>query len=287
MQIDGWKYYNHAIIPTTAPHEEPNMIPINDGSIWRIGGTPLLTRWTTEFDCGYETNWWYVIKDTPFDINALKAKRRYEINKGNKNFYVREINPSEWVENIYEVAVAAYATYPKSYRPNVSHEHFVSDIKAWNFYKVYGAFSINDGLLCGYACLKKHKTYIDFCMMKAVPSHENLGLNAAMVNHILVDHANFLNDGGYICDGARSINHETAFQDYLEKYFGFRKAFCRLHITYNPKYELVIKTLYPIRKILLAGDKIGLIHQINSVLHMEEIARGNNGKSGINNNAIV
>ncbi len=38
MQIDGWKYYNHAIIPTTAPHEEPNMIPINDGSIWRIGG---------------------------------------------------------------------------------------------------------------------------------------------------------------------------------------------------------------------------------------------------------
>ena len=282
----GWKYYNHALIPTTEPHENC-IFPKSERAFWKIGGYPLFARWTSNFNCGYETNWWYVIKDTPFDINALKAKRRYEINKGNKNFYVREINPSEWVENIYEVAVAAYATYPKSYRPNVSHEHFVSDIKAWNFYKVYGAFSINDGLLCGYACLKKQKTYIDFCMMKAVPSHENLGLNAAMVNHILVDHANFLNDGGYICDGARSINHETSFQDYLEKYFGFRKAFCRLHITYNPKYELVIKTLYPIRKILLAGDKIGLIHQINSVLHMEEIARGNNEKSGINNNAIV
>lgn len=38
MKIDGWKYYNHAAIPTTAPHEEPNMIPINDGSIWKIGG---------------------------------------------------------------------------------------------------------------------------------------------------------------------------------------------------------------------------------------------------------
>jgi len=193
MQIDGWRYYNHAVIPTTAPHEEPNMEPINDGFIWKIEGrTPLLARWTTEFDCGYETNWWYVIKDTPFDINALKAKRRYEINKGNKNFYVKEINPSEWVENIYDVTVAAYATYPQSYRPNISHDQFVSNVKAWSFYKVYGAFSVIDGLLCGYACLKKSKTYIDFCMMKAIPSQEHLGLNAAMVNHILLHHELFL-----------------------------------------------------------------------------------------------
>jgi len=38
MQIDGWKYYNHAAIPTTAPHDEPSMIPVSDGSIWEIGG---------------------------------------------------------------------------------------------------------------------------------------------------------------------------------------------------------------------------------------------------------
>ncbi len=288
MRIDGWKYYNHAAVPTTAPHEEPNLIPINDGSIWKTGGnTPLFARWTTEFDCGYETNWWYVIKDTPFDINALKSKRRYEINKGNKNFYVKEINPSEYVENIYDVAIAAYATYPESYRPNVSHDQFISDVTKWNFYKVYGAFSINDGSLCGYACLKKNKTYINFCMMKALPAHEKLGLNAAMVNHILVDHANFLSDGGYICDGARSIYHETAFQNYLEKYFAFRKAFCKLHVSYNPKLKFAIQILYPIRKIFLVGDKIGLIHQINSVFRMEEIARGKNGEPGINNNAIV
>lgn len=38
MQIDGWKYYNHAAIPTTAPHEIPDISPITDGSIWKIGG---------------------------------------------------------------------------------------------------------------------------------------------------------------------------------------------------------------------------------------------------------
>lgn len=38
MQIDGWKYYNHAAIPTTAPHEIPDISPITDGSIWKSGG---------------------------------------------------------------------------------------------------------------------------------------------------------------------------------------------------------------------------------------------------------
>lgn len=48
-----------------------------------MDGKPYLARWTSSFDCGHETNWWYVIKDTPFDINELKKKRRYEIRKGN------------------------------------------------------------------------------------------------------------------------------------------------------------------------------------------------------------
>lgn len=38
MDIKGWKYYNHAAIPMTAPHEVPNMTPITDGTIWKIGG---------------------------------------------------------------------------------------------------------------------------------------------------------------------------------------------------------------------------------------------------------
>ena len=278
MRIDGWRYYSRAAVPTTHPHEEVNMLPIEDGNIWKIdGGTPLLARWTTEFDCCHETNWWYVIKDTPFDINALKAKRRYEINKGNKNFNVKEIDPIQWGEELYKVTVAAYATYPKSYRPNVSYDQFAAAVKRWGYYKVYGAFSTENDELCGYVCLRKKELNgkcIDFTVMKAMPEKEKLGLNAAMVCKMLDDHSDFLSSGGYICDGARSINHETAFQDYLEKYFGFRKAYCKLHISYNPKVKTAIRILYPIRKFLMAGDAIGGIHQINSVLRMEEIVRG-------------
>ena len=276
--IEGWKYYNHAAIPATAPHIDVDSSPVDDNRIFQVEEKPLLARWTSDWDCGYETNWWYVIKDEPFDISTLKSKRRYEINKGNKNFVVKVIDPAEWCEDIYKVTVAAYETYPKSYRPQISHDQFTAEVKNWNFYKTYGAFSLEDNILCGYACLIKDGIYIDFCMMKAIPEKEKLGLNAAMVNMILVDHEDFLRNGGYICDGARSIQHETAFQDYLEKYFEFRKAYCRLHIVYSPKYKTIVNAAYKFRNIIKAFDKIPMARKINALLKMEEIYREPGGE---------
>ena len=278
MQVDGWKYYNHAAITTLAPHETPDTAPIEDGSIWKIEGSPLLARWTTDFDSSDETNWWYIIKETPFDINALKAKRRYEINKGIKNFEVKEFEPKEYAEELYAVQVAAFSAYPKKYRPTVNKENFLSSVQAWNSYVCIGAFERESGRLCGYALLsKKSETYVAFNVMKSNPECEKNGVNAALVEGVLRYFNHFLENGGYICDGERSINHETAFQNYLEKYFGFRKAYCKLHITYNPKINWLVKLLYPIRKLMMKFDGISKVHQLNAVLRMEEIVRQDNG----------
>jgi hypothetical protein len=38
MDIKGWKYYNHAAIPTCAPHEIVDIGPIKDNTIWKMGG---------------------------------------------------------------------------------------------------------------------------------------------------------------------------------------------------------------------------------------------------------
>ena len=277
MSLQGWKYYNHAMIPDGRPDEEPDLTPIKNGEIWsnvHEGGTPLLVRWTSDWDCGYETNWWYVIKDDPFNITALKSKRRYEINKGNKNFEIREILPREYSEELYNITMAAYESYPASYRRNIIHDKFIEATKKWSFYKTYGAFSREDGQLCGYAHLSREEKYINFLVLKVRPDKEKLAINAAIVNKILEDHREFLASGGYISDGERSILHKTAFQDYLEKYFGFRKAYCRLFILYNPKIAWLIKVLYPLRKTLLKFDEIGLIRKMNAVLKMEEIVRG-------------
>lgn len=50
-----------------------------------------------------------------FDPSLLKAKRRYEINKGQKNFDVNLINAFEYKEQLFAIAEVAYATYPEKY----------------------------------------------------------------------------------------------------------------------------------------------------------------------------
>ena len=138
INIDGWTYYNHAAIPSTAPHVPVNMGPLENGSIWKIkGGTPLLARWSTDWDCGCETDFWYVIKDNP-------------------------------------------------------------------------------------------------------------------------------------CDGARSFRHQTIFQDYLEKYFGFRKAYCRLHIKYKWYINIAVKLLYPLHG-LLTKSKNRMLWNAASLISMDKL----------------
>ena len=274
MKIDGWRYYNHAAIPTTNPDEEPNLAPIKDGTIWKIdGGRPLFARWTADWDCGYETEWWYCIKDTPFDISSLKSKRRYEINKGNNNFDVEEVNAVEYAERFYEISNDAYETYPTSYKPHIENKSFVANVRKWNDYKDYGAFSKEDGKIYGWARLGKVGQYIDFTTLKVCPQVERLGINAAIIYKILKDHEIFLKSGGYICDGARPILHKTAFQDYLEKYFDFRKAYCKLHVIYKPFIKRMICMAYPFRRLISKLDRINVFYKLNSLLNMEEIKR--------------
>lgn len=276
--LNDWRYYNHAMIPTTAPHEMPDMTSIEDGSIWRIDKNshePLLARWTSDFDCGFETQWWYCIKDTPFDISSLKAKRRYEISKGNKYFDIRLIDPKEHKEELLEIQVEAFSDYPKLYRPVVDKDLFAKSIDNWNCI-TYGAFHKDEGKMCGYAMCIEHNSYVSLSVCKTIPSYERFAVNAAIINKIISDYSSKIESGYYIVDGERNVSHNTAFQDYLEKYFGFRKAYCKLHIRYKWWVKQAVRILYPFRKILLRIAVVNIIHQINAVLKMEEITRNNN-----------
>lgn len=268
----GWKYYNYALIPTTSPIEPVKISELSEKDIWKKNPKALLARWTTEYDCEYETNWWYVIKDTPFELSELKAKRRYEITKGARNFDVRIIEPEKYAEEIFSITKAACDAWPAKYRPSIKREEFIKSVMTWQDYEVYGAFSKNSGILCAYGMLLRYEKWIDFCVLRANPICEKLAINAAMVFGILENNREFLRNGGCICDGARSINHETAFQDYLEKYFGFRKAYCKLHIQFRPMVKLAADILYLFKNRLEKHDNIGIIHKINGVLKMKEYA---------------
>lgn len=265
-----WKYYNHALIPSGEPHKIPDLKELKEA--YKCSSRKaLFAMWSTEFDCGYETEWWYCIKDSFFDITELKAKRRYEINKGKKNFYVKEINPLEYAEQLFTIYIEASSTYGGS--GNFSFKQFNKKVREYKEKLVYGAFDINDNCLCGYAILACYDEYMDFQTLKVMPKYENKGVNAAIVASICellnkkLETSNY-----YISDGSRAIFHETNFQEYLEKYFGFRKAYCKLNIKYFGLMKYIVITLFPLRKIF-SRINIRIFKQINGVLHIEEIRK--------------
>ena len=117
-----WNYHNHALLPDIAPHENVDPASVNDRMFSDHKckeGVPLFALWTSDFDCNEKTDWWYIIKDSPFDINSIKAKRRYVIKKGIKNFEVKVINTAGYVDELYRVMVEAFKEYPKYSRPSI------------------------------------------------------------------------------------------------------------------------------------------------------------------------
>lgn len=278
----NWTCYQHMMLPTCAPHEEPDLLPLQDGSVFN-GEKAVLARWTTDYDCGYETDFWYVIKDTPFDINKLKAKRRYEITKGMKNFDVRVINPAEYAEEMANVMEAAYMSWPASYRPSIERDLWKKNFLQWDMdsqepqagvreiAKYYGAFD-KTGRLCGFAKLGIYNEYIGFHVLRVSPACEKAGINAAIIYTIMKDFTDYLSAGKlYICDGTRNIYHDTHFQDYLCKYFDWRRAYCNLHIKYRRPFGILIRILYPFRFLFAKAN--GFWYKIWAVLHMEEMRR--------------
>lgn len=238
----------------------------------RGGGRPLLARWTSDFDCGYETEWWYCIKDTPYDISKLDSKRRYEINKGRRNFFTKQINPSQFKKEIADVMIAAFSAYPEEYRPKKTKEQYCESIKDWNA-TIIGCFCRESERLVGFCYSTEKGLCIYFSMMKTMPQYEKLAVNAALVDGLLVYYRDSLQAGSYICDGERNILHKTNFQDYLEKYFGFRKAYCQLHVVYRKPLGAMISILYNARKWFYQHDDKKLLCKVAAVLKMEEIVR--------------
>ena len=146
------------------PHEKIDIKKIN----WSNYPGAWMARWTTDFDCDHETQFWYVIKDTPFNIDELKAKRRYEINKGNKNFYTKVINPIEYKEQLYHVYCESLKGYEGTPVPIEEHD-FYEKAQKWANIKeqvMFGCFRIDDDCLCGYADVYRRNPYLPISSLR-------------------------------------------------------------------------------------------------------------------------
>lgn len=216
------------------------------------------------------TGFWYVIKEGPFDLQEIPQKYRRHIKKSLERCEVRQINPAEFANQIWEVTDAAYQKYESAdnrpdevaFKKGLSH----SELQWW------AAFSRETGQMAGWMCCKNHEDYTETQSAKYHPDRQNVYPNDAIHYAILTHYLNELHRR-YVCSCSRNINHKTHVQDYKIKNWLFRRAYCHLHIVYHPRIAWLIKLLYPMRKVLMLLDGNVKEHQLNSLLRLEEIAR--------------
>ena len=274
-QIPGWKYYNHAAIPTCAPHEVPDLTPVKDGRIWHIEGKkPLLVRYTTDWDCGYDTGWWYLIKETPFDINTLSSNSRKHIKEAFRKVRVEKIDPQENVDELYECYHQAFLRYKQADNED-SYESFKrrcgkSELLGLEF---WAGFAQDSGKLVGYLMLGPHEDWVEIYTSKFHPDYLKLRVSDALYAFVLDYYLNNQKKK-YVSSGTRSINHVTNTQEYKEQHFGYRKCFCHLRLLYRPGFKSLFSFLYAVRGIFsFLGSYCGLLHRISAILKMEEFSR--------------
>lgn len=275
--IKGWKYYNHALISTCAPHEVPDLSVIKDGSIWKKlggGGKAVFARWTSEYDNDAYTDWWYIVHDSPYELEKQKKSHKRKIKKGLSNFECKIINPLEYAERMAEITILAWEKYPAKYRPTFTKEQLKeSYCKVDKNNLVFGCFN-GDGLLCGFDFVEDCENYWVLGQGKTDPEFERgFELNAAMTYSETQFLKEDIKKGKYLTNGQRNILHETNFNEDLCHYYGFRKAYCKLVMVYNPRYKWIISISFPFRKIISKFTRISLFNNLYHILEMEEIVR--------------
>ena len=273
-----WEYYNHALVPTLPPHIDPDISWMKDSDRWKEyagGKMPLFARWVSDFDCSEETEWWCIIKDTPFDIMSLKSNRRSLITRGLKRVDVKVIIPADYAEQMSNILVKEWKYYDDSYEEGNDRQKLTDDFKKLTMKNLgnaeyLGAFLKDTNTMIGYAIYNLFDDWIEYSVVKTDPEYLNTQVNAALA-YFGVER--YMRPGiKYIHGGWRTMIHESNYQEYLMKNFGFRKAYCKLHIEYRPLMQIAVNVLYPLRG-MIKNVKNKWIYTVWCALQQEEIRR--------------
>ncbi|MDO4261021.1 MAG: hypothetical protein Q4C82_02990 [Eubacteriales bacterium] len=274
-----WEYYNHALVPATPPHVDPDTSWMRDPRKWKelAGGKyPLLARWVTEFDCPEETEWWCIIKDTPFDMMSLKSNRRSLITRGLKRVDVKVIVPADHAEQMANVLIKAWKSYDASYEEGNDRKELTDEFRKLTGDKLgnteyLGAFLKDTDTMIGYSIYNLFDDWVEYSVVKTDPEYLNTQVNAALAYYGL---ERYLKPGiRYIHGGWRTMIHDSNYQDYLLKNFGYRKAYCRLHVEYRSWMKAAVAVLYPFRSVLEKCSGHKLVYPVWCALRQEEIHR--------------
>lgn len=250
----SFDYYQNSFI--SVPAEMPIIDKLSFKEIERIYGyshktipKAYFSSYISEFDCLDETNWWFTIKDNEYDIYSLSSKKRYEITKSRKYCETRRIDsPCINLDEIINCYIESFDGYPELYRPKKFDKSKIKNdfkkIISSKDYRFYVTFLKENNKLIGFSYVHKLGNFVKLVEQKTLPSYEKYNSNAALLDCMLIDWSEELkNHSIIITNGSKTIKHQINFNEYLEKYFGFRKAYSRLRVVYRFPLNLIVPFL--------------------------------------------
>jgi len=263
-----WYFYQGMFLPKNPPHQKI-VLSKNEQSELLKKSKAYLLRWTSDWD-GVKSEFWYVIKDCFGGLDELSSNTRSKVRRGLKNCRVLKVLPEDIAQNGYEVYVSAMNNY-KTNLNIISEKEFRKNKGNSDNYDTWAVYEKDTGKMIAYSSNIIQENSCNYTEIKFHPKYLKLYPSYALfyeMNRYYLEEKNFL----YVNDGARSIAHETNIQSFLIDKFKFRKAYCRLNISYRWDVKLAIKLLYPLKAII---DKIDypVINKIAVMLKQEKIRR--------------
>lgn len=266
MNTFGFFKYRNAWRYNGPPHQEPMLQTSEWQGLLKQGG--LLVRNTYDFDHADPTSFWYVIKDQYGGLDELSPRVRNKIRRALRFFEYRIVPFEEFIQNAFPILEDTFAHY-KVHDRKMNRKVFSEYLEHCRLQALdcWGIFDRTTQQMVGFCTVK---VWDDCC------EYGFTGINTQYKTHGYYPYYglyHFLNGYyletkgfRYVSDGSRTITNHSQIHDYLIHNFRFRKSYCRLAVHYSWWMKILVKTLYPFRKIIP-------VPQIKAILFMESLTR--------------
>jgi hypothetical protein len=264
-----FKLYSGMVVPF-GPAEVDYSLPQEEASrvLNSLGGK--LLRTTTGFRSDRAVSEWYAVvcrTFTPLE-RVRSSKTRGELRRALRNCDVRRISSKELARSGYEVYRRAFDRYAGRETP-ISASAFQAHVTAGDgFDDVLHHWAVLcDGELAGYGSVYAFgDTEAAYSTVKLHPDHLRKYTSYALfhrMNEFYLEERKV----AYVNDGFRTIRHQTGLQRFLERNFGFEKAYTGVDAFYRSPYRLLVRATFPLRGLIAKlDDRARAVYELERVV---------------------
>ena len=257
MELNDFVLYKNVWVNNNNIHHSERLNNHQYKGLLKKGG--FLVRNIYNWDKTTPGSFWYIIKDYFGGLDELPTKVRNQVRKSLKT-YDYKIVSKDWMR---DNGLSLFNKSRERFGGNKLHLNKIEWEKKIDLEhaEYWVGFDKSSGVPSTFAINQVFNDYCSYAIMGISPDFPNstypmYGLIFEM-NHYYLERQNIL----FVTDGARTISSHSNIQSFLEDKFKFRKAYCDMQLIYRPLFGLIIKMLFPFRKIIKEKHLTQLLNQ--------------------------